>query len=58
MKQINLELLESKIQLAEEYVKEVGEPIRATTVYKGVNIGTWRQNLRASEKRDELNIPK
>lgn len=55
MKKRDLELLKSKIEIAEQYVKEVGKPIQVSTVYKGVNIGVWKQNLRALDKQDRLN---
>ncbi len=47
---------EEKLNIMLEYMKETGNPIKATTKYKGYNIGSMRANLRASYWNGTLKI--
>lgn len=47
---------EQKLEIMLEYIKETGKNITTNTVYKGYNIGLWKQNLRQDYRKGVLNI--
>ena len=61
MKELYMDLrknftIEQKLEIMEEFVRETGEEIKSNTVYRKLNIGIWKNNIRSQDNRGELNI--
>lgn len=49
---------ETKLKIMLEYKEKTGKEIKASTVYKGYNIGIWKTNLRNKDLHGKLNMSK
>ena len=61
MKELYMDLrknftIEQKLEIMEEFVRETGEEIKSNTVYRKLNIGIWKNNIRSQDNRGELYI--